>query len=234
MEIPEGKKADLKSKNKNITYIDLENLALNDNDIQELVDMLEENPCITSINLRNNNITYIGAAALATCRLQKLDLRDNKIGNKGAEVLLKSMTIKEKLLSGNGITDDVYLKYQKQFENDFITKIKLTPDEKASLAEVANLNTYIPTDSASFANFKVKKSESNIAPLKDFIKAYLPNLKALGEKQNEALEMEANEIIKKFQLDNMDEQKKLALLLILAKNILNISGLSKESDYQAK
>lgn len=109
MSIPKHIERIIQEKKTNIQHIDIANFGLSNEDVEELVGLLKDNPYINSINLSGNNIGIKGAESLSTLSVDKLDLSDNKIGNQGMGKFIFSK-IKIIHLERNGITEDAYQK----------------------------------------------------------------------------------------------------------------------------
>ena len=91
-----------------INSLDLSGQNLSDRQVQELVQLLQRHPEITSLNLTGNQIGVEGARALAAnTTLTHLKLNGNRIGSLGAETLSRSKTLTHLLLFSNRIDDSL-------------------------------------------------------------------------------------------------------------------------------
>jgi PAS domain S-box-containing protein len=119
----------LKNNEGSLVSLDLSYQALNQQDIQTLIENLKGNSCLTTLNLTGNrigdqgaihlrvhpaflnlNLSGTGVGEMTAISLAKhpaiisLDLSQNKIGNMGAEELAKNTKIEILNLAGNKIT----------------------------------------------------------------------------------------------------------------------------------
>lgn len=106
MPLPEQIRIQLTNLEYNESEITIKNWGLDDNDIETLVNLLVDNPTVTSLNLKRNNITSRGAILLAQiANLKKLNISQNKIDDKGAIALSKNKSLEELDISDNDLSD---------------------------------------------------------------------------------------------------------------------------------
>ncbi len=87
-------------------HLDLSNCGLGDKDMNDLYDLLERNPTITSLDLERNNIHSTGAKTVAQLpHIKKVNLRQNKIDDTGIQAFLENKKIEWLDLSINTLTD---------------------------------------------------------------------------------------------------------------------------------
>lgn len=107
-------------KKKNSTYLDISDcgIGLFKDDVDELVELLKQNPFITSVNLYRNVINKEGAKKLASLtHIKEFNLNANSIGDDGITELLLNPNIERLALCRCGLTNkciDVIIEHSQQ------------------------------------------------------------------------------------------------------------------------
>lgn len=105
MGIWESEKEQILQNDPSLAHLDLSNRGLNDNAIGELVELMQNNNIITSLDLSHNNITSESCQLLKLrTSLRELNISSTHIRDKGLKVLL-TMNLKSLNVSECGITD---------------------------------------------------------------------------------------------------------------------------------
>lgn len=107
MPLPEHLKKALENKTYQGEELTICSWGLDNADIAKLVNLLADNPHITSLNLRRNNISDAGAKLLAKLStLKRINLALNHIYDEGAIALSKMENLEFLDLADNGLTDE--------------------------------------------------------------------------------------------------------------------------------
>lgn len=186
------------------TQLDLSYSDLCDEAIDELVDLLEDNKFITTINLKGNNLTAEGAKILATLCLASLDVSENSIGNEGVEYLIASPGIKDLNIQDNGASPNVIRNANAKRKGISVTSLNSTATKTQYNSTFNQHETLMTTTSdIEFGFFSGKpasnkKENGNAINTKNII-AYLKSNPEVWEKllkEPELLDNVKNELSK--------------------------------------
>jgi len=125
------------------TKLTLRNQGIQSNDIPMLCDYLGQHPEIKKLDLCNNSIGDAGAERLSATNLEGMDLSNNQISHLGAAALAKSLSL-QKLIMGNNFIGDEGAKAFKNNNNLILLGLsgnKITSTGAAALAELTTVRT---------------------------------------------------------------------------------------------
>lgn len=225
MPIPQHVVNLIEKKDPMVVELSLADQDLDDDDVKQLVDLLELNTHIRSLDLSRNNISLEGAKSLATITgLKKLNISHNYIDEDGLKALTKCYTLKWLNVANNGIPQEVagtiYKSYYSHFDYlntgfNFNERGEVIP--LSALEIECNKTNYYIDPTASYIRFDRRSTTSR----------FFEQLQHIAEKGKDAsIDKLSNELMNQFgdSLNHLSQASKLAFLL----NIMNKMGIGLE------